>query len=81
MFHVNSIVDLKNFHNNCESCKLSCMRVKPYLGQNEDCSLGDSTSDSSEKLLHRGRGKVKIYGFGEGGVQCSHAHIFTKVFC
>ena len=80
MFHVNSTVDLKKFHN-CESCKLSFMRVKLYLGQNEDCSLGDSTSDSSEKLLQRGRGKVNIYDFGEGGVQCNQARIFAKVFC
>ena len=29
--------------------------VKFYLGQNEDYSLGDSTSDSSEKLLQKGR--------------------------
>ena len=79
MFLVNSTVD-KKFHN-CESCKLSFMQVKLYLGQNEDCSLGDSTSDSSEKLLQRGRGKVNIYDFGEGGVQCNQARIFAKVFC
>ena len=24
------------------------LRIKFYVGQNEDCSLGDSTSDSSE---------------------------------
>ena len=28
--------------------------VKFYLGQNEDCSLGGRTSDSSERLLQRG---------------------------
>ena len=28
-----------------------------YLGQHEDCRTGDRTSDSSEKLLQRGRGK------------------------
>ena len=27
-----------------------------YLGQNEDSSLGDSTSNSSERLLQRGSG-------------------------
>ena len=32
-------------------------QVKFYLGQSEDCILGDSTSDSSEKQLWRGRGK------------------------
>ena len=30
------------------------------MGQNEDYSLGNSTSDSSERLLQRGRGKVSI---------------------
>ena len=37
-------------------------QVKFYLGQNEDCSLGDSTLDSSEKLLQRSGvlGEVKI---------------------
>ena len=66
MFLVNSTVD-KKFHN-CESCKLSFMQVKLYLGQNEDCSLGDSTSDSSERLLQRGSGgrsKYKILVKGE----------------
>ena len=32
-----------------------------YLGQNEDCRLGDSTSDSSENLLQRGSGRRSIY--------------------
>ena len=30
------------------------LEVKLYLGQNEDCSPGGSTSDSSERLLQRG---------------------------
>ena len=34
--------------------------IRFYLGQNEDFSLGDSISDSSEKLLQSGtRGKSK----------------------
>ena len=39
------------------------MRVKFYLGQNEDYSVGDSLSDSSEKLLQSGgrESKVSIY--------------------
>ena len=37
------------------------VRVKFYLGQSEDYSLGDSISASSEKLLQRGRGKVSVY--------------------
>ena len=36
-------------------------QVKFYLGQNEDCSPVDSTSDSSEELLRRGRGGRLIY--------------------
>ena len=30
-------------------------------GQKKNCSLGDSTSDSFQRLLQRGRGKSKIY--------------------
>ena len=44
--------------------------VKFYLGQNEDSSLGNSISDSSEKILQRGRGGSQYIGdFGEGGIQ------------
>ena len=39
------------------------MGVKFYLRQNEDYSLGDSLSDSSEKLLQRGRGKISVTEF------------------
>ena len=35
----------------CTMCEL---QVKFYLWENEGCSLGDSTSDSSERLLQRG---------------------------
>ena len=41
------------------------LRVKFYLGQNEDCSLGGSISDSSEKLL--------LSGSGGSSVQFSHS--------
>ena len=37
------------------------MRVKYYFRQNEDCILGDSASDSSERLLQRGSGGWSIY--------------------
>ena len=37
------------------------LRVKFYLGQSEDCSLGDSTSDSSEKLFQEVMGEDSIY--------------------
>ena len=40
----------------CESCKLSFI-----WEQNEDHSLGDSISDSPDKVLQRGRGTVSIY--------------------
>ena len=39
-----------------ENCKLSFI-----WGQNEDCSLGDSTSDSSKKLLQRSNGGRQDY--------------------
>ena len=32
------------------------LQVKFYFGKNEECSLGDSTSNNSEKLLQRGSG-------------------------
>ena len=37
------------------------MRGKFYLGQNEHCIPGDSTSDSSERLLQRGSGARSVY--------------------
>ena len=37
------------------------MQVKFYLGQYEDSSLGDSTSDSSEKLFQEVMGEDSIY--------------------
>ena len=44
--------------------------VKFYFGQYEDCSLRDSTSDSSEKLFERGNGKDSIYVvFTEVGIK------------
>ena len=37
-----------------KKCKMCELQVKFYLRQYEDWGLGDSTSDSSEKLLQRG---------------------------
>ena len=37
------------------------VRAKFYLGQNEDCSRGDRSSDSSERRLQRGSGGKSIY--------------------
>ena len=67
---------------NLKKCTVSELQVKFYLGQNEDCSPGDSTSDSSERLLQRGRGERQyICDFGKGGV-CAIKHIFSvESFC
>ena len=52
-----------------KKCATWELRVKLYLGQNEDCSWGDSIPDSSEKLLQRGRGEGQyICDAGEGGI-------------
>ena len=57
------------------------MWIKSYLGQNKDFSLGDSTSDSSEKLLERVQGEGEYTcDFGEGGNTCNQAHIFPESF-
>ena len=56
------------------------LQIKFYLWQNEDCSPGDSISDSSEKLFQRGGGggKGSIYViFGEGGIHAIK-HIFLQ---
>ena len=63
----------KNTH--CESW------VKSYLGQSEDYSPGDSTSDSSEKLLQRGRGEGQyIPNFGERGMHAIQQIFFAEAF-
>ena len=47
-----------------------------YLGQNEDCSLGDSRSDSLETARERQWGRsVYIRDFSEGGV-----HAIKRIF-
>ena len=57
------------------------LQVKFGLRQNEDCSLGDSVSDSSEKLLQRGKGEGQcICDFGEGGVHGIKHIIFYRRF-
>ena len=58
------------------------LQVKFYWGQNEDYSLGDSTSDTTEKLLQRDRGKGQyIWDLGEGKVHAvKHIlHIFLQM--
>ena len=56
------------------------LQVKFYLRQNEDFSLGDSTSDSSDKLLQRGRQKGQyMCDFGEKGIHANKHIFFQKV--
>ena len=55
-----------------------------YLRQYEDCSLGDNTSNSSEKLLQRcrGEGKDSIYVIlVKGEYIQSSTFIFLENFC
>lgn len=49
--------------------------------QNEGCSLGDSTSDTSEKLLQRGSGGTgqSVYDIGEGGIHAMKHTFFQKL--
>ena len=50
------------------------------MGQNEDYSSGDRISDSSEKLLQRGRGEGQyICDFSEGGVRAIKHTFLQKV--
>ena len=45
------------------------------MRQNEDYSLGDNISDSSEKLLQRGWGEIgSTYDFSEGRYMQSNTH-------
>ena len=63
-------------------CVMWELWVKFYLGQYENYSLRDSTSDSSEKRLQRGRGKGQhICDFGEGGVHAIKHRFFVESFC
>ena len=58
------------------------MQVMFYLGQNEDCSLGDSASDNAEKLLQRGKGEGQyVCGFGEGRIYAIKYLFFAEGFC
>ena len=67
-----------------KKCTMWELGVKFYLRQYEDCSLGDSTSHSSEKLLQRdgvagGRGTVYMW-FCQRESTCNQAHIFCRKF-
>ena len=61
-------------------CVCLCVCVKFYLGQNEDCSLGGSISDSSERLLQRGSGGKSMYKVLVKGEFNTMRHSFYKGF-
>ena len=48
------------------------------MGQNEDCSLGGSMSDNSERLLPRGSGGKTIYKVLVKGELKTMKHSFYK---
>ena len=48
--------------------------------QNEDCSPGDSTSESFERMLHRGSGGRSIYKILVKGEFSAIKHSFYKRF-
>ena len=60
-----------------KKCTTSELKLTFYLVQNEDCSPGDSTSESSERLLQRGKGKVSVFVIlRKGWVVHAIKHIF-----
>ena len=57
------------------------LQAKFCLGQNEDYSPGDSSSDSSEKLLQRDSGENRYkLDFGEGGIYAIKRICFCRRF-
>ena len=56
------------------------LRVKFYLGQNEDCSPGGSISDSSERLLQSGSGGKSVHKVLVKGEFSALKHSFYKKF-
>ena len=55
------------------------LRIESYVGQNEDCWPGDSTSDNSEKLLQRGGGGGQhVYDFVERRIHAVRHMFFQK---
>ena len=65
-----------------KKCTTRELQVKFYLGQNEACSPGDSTSGSPESLLQRHSGGRSVYKIlVKGGVQCNQELTLQKAFC
>ena len=50
------------------------------MGQNEDCSLRDSTADSSERLIQRGSGGTSICKILVKGELSASKHLLYKKF-
>ena len=55
------------------------LRVKFYLGKNEDCSPGGSISDSSERLFQSSSGGKSIYKVLVKGEFNTMKHSFYKM--
>ena len=67
-----NIADLK------ERAQHESFKLNSIWGQNEDCGLGDSISENSEKLLQRGRGRWVYTWFWERGSTHNQTHIFAE---
>ena len=52
---------LEEVNDQKKRCKTWELQVKFYPGQNEDCSLRGSSSDSSERLVQSSNGEKSIY--------------------
>ena len=77
IFHKDKILSTKKQQKKMQTLEL---RVKFYLGQNEDDSLGDSTSDSSEQLLLSGGRKVSIHVIlVKGDTSCHTQHSWQRL--
>ena len=78
----NSLVSSGLFRVLIKKKKMYHVRVqaKFYLGQNEDCSLEESTSDSSEKLLQRGIRARSVYMIFMKGKFNAIKYLFYKKF-
>ena len=69
-----------SFYCRLKRCTVWELWVEFYLGQNEDCSPGDSMSDSSERLLQRVSGGRLIHRILVKGEFNEIKHLFYKRF-
>ena len=81
MFSLSPLLSYTHTRSPVSTKMMQCeLRVKFYWGQNEDCSPGDSTSDSSERLLQRDSGGRSIYMILAKGEFYAIKHSFYKWF-